>query len=50
MGGLLAFSRICLNNGYQASLKMSPFEVLYGRICNIRVSWDNPTNRVVLGP
>ena len=38
------------NNGYQASLKMSPFEVLYGRKCNTPVSWDNPTNRVVLGP
>jgi hypothetical protein len=32
------------NNGYQASLKMSPFEALYGRKCNTPVSWDNPTN------
>jgi hypothetical protein len=31
------------NNGYQASLKMSPFEALYGRKCNMPVSWDNPT-------
>ena len=38
------------NNGYQASLKMSPFEALYGRKCNTPVSWDNPTYRVVLGP
>jgi hypothetical protein len=38
------------NNGYQASLKMSPFEALYGRKCNTPVSWDNPTNRVVVGP
>jgi len=35
------------NNGYQASLKMSPFETLYGRMCNTPVSWDNQTNRVV---
>jgi hypothetical protein len=27
------------NNGYQASLKMSPFEALYGRKCNTLVSW-----------
>jgi hypothetical protein len=38
------------NNGYQASLRMSPFEALYDRKCNTPVSWDNPTNRVVLGP
>ena len=38
------------NNGYQASLKMSPFEALYGRKCNTLVSWDNPTDRAVVGP
>jgi hypothetical protein len=34
------------NNGYQESLKMSPFEVLYGRSCNTPVSWSNPVNRI----
>jgi hypothetical protein len=38
------------NNGYQASLKMSPFEALYGRKYNTPVSWDNPANRAVIGP
>jgi hypothetical protein len=38
------------NNGYQASLKMSLLEALYGRKCNTTVSWDNPTDRVVIGP
>jgi hypothetical protein len=38
------------NNGYQASLKMSPFEALYGRRCNTLVSWDNPAYRAVVGP
>jgi hypothetical protein len=28
---------------------MSPFEVLYGRMCNTSVSWDNPTDRAVVG-
>jgi hypothetical protein len=37
------------NNGYQDSLNMSPFEALYGRKCSTPVSWDNPTDRVVLG-
>jgi transposase InsO family protein len=38
------------NNGYHASLKMSPFEALYGRKCNTPVSWDNPADREVVGP
>ena len=37
------------NNGYQASLNMSPFEALYGRKCNTLVSWDNPADRAVVG-
>jgi hypothetical protein len=37
------------NNGYQASLRMNPFEALYVRKCNTPVSWDNPADRVVLG-
>jgi hypothetical protein len=36
------------NNGYRASLKMIPFEALYGRKCNIPVNWDNPADRVVI--
>jgi hypothetical protein len=38
------------NNGYHASLKMSPFEALYGRKCNTPVSWDNPVDMTVVGP
>jgi hypothetical protein len=37
------------NNGYQASLKMSPFEALYSRKCNTPMSWDNPTDRTIVG-
>jgi hypothetical protein len=37
------------NNGYQASLKMSPFEALYRRKRNAPVSWDNLEDRVVVG-
>jgi hypothetical protein len=36
------------NNGYHASLKMSPFEELYGRKCNTPMSWDNPADRTVV--
>ena len=38
------------NNGYQKSLKMSPFEALYDRRCNTLVSQDNPADRAVIGP
>jgi hypothetical protein len=38
------------NNGYHASLKMSLFEASYGRKCNTPVSWDNPTDRGIVGP
>jgi hypothetical protein len=41
---------ITYNNGYQTSLKMSPFEAFYGRKCNTLVIWDNPADRAVVGP
>jgi hypothetical protein len=37
------------NNGYHASLKMSPFEALYGMKCKTPVSCDNPIGIVVIG-
>jgi hypothetical protein len=41
---------LAYNNGYQASLKMIPFEALYGRKSNTLVSWDNPADRAIVGP
>ena len=38
------------NNGQQASLGMIPYEALYGRKCRTPVTWDNPVNKIVLGP
>jgi hypothetical protein len=38
------------SNGYQASLKMSTFEALYGRKCNTLVSCDNPLDIEIIGP
>ena len=29
---------------------MSLYEDLYGRRCTTPVTWDNPVNRVVIGP
>jgi hypothetical protein len=38
------------NNSYEASLKMSPFEVLCSRPCNTPVSWSNPVKMIYFGP
>ena len=46
----LHLAEFAYNNGYQASTKMSPFEVLYGRKCRTPVTWDSPINQLMLGP
>ena len=46
----LCLVEVAYNNGQQASLGMSLYEALYGRRCRTLVTWDNPVNRVVLGP
>jgi hypothetical protein len=28
------------NNNYQSTIKMAPFEFLYGRLCRTPLSWD----------
>jgi hypothetical protein len=37
------------NNRYQTSIKMIPFEELYGRKCNTPVSWDNLADHALVG-
>ena len=36
------------NNGYQDSVRMSPFETLYGWSCNTPISWSDPVNMVLI--
>jgi hypothetical protein len=38
------------NNSYQESLKVAPFEVLYGRWCHTPLSWIEPGEKVIFGP
>ena len=46
----LHLAEFVYNNNYQSSAKFSPFEILYGRKCNTPISWNNPVDRLVLGP
>ena len=50
MGDYINLVEFSYNNGYQASLKMSSFEALYGRKCNTLVSWDNLSDKAIVGP
>jgi hypothetical protein len=46
----LPYVEFSYNNSYQASLKMSPFQALYGRNCRTPLHWDQPSERQVFGP
>ena len=38
------------NNNYQASIKMAPFEALYGRKCMSPLYWDDVGESRLIGP
>ena len=46
----LSLSEFSYNNSYQASLKMAPFEALYGRRYRTPLSWSQTGERKVFGP
>jgi hypothetical protein len=46
----LSWAEFSYNNSYQESLKMSPFEVLYGRRCRTPLNWIEPGEKVIFGP
>jgi hypothetical protein len=46
----LPYAEFSYNNSYQASLKMSPFEALYGRKCRTPLYWDQTGERQFFGP
>jgi hypothetical protein len=46
----LPWAEFSYNNSYQESLKMAPFEVLYGRLCCTPLNWIEPGKKVIFGP
>jgi hypothetical protein len=46
----LPYTEFSYNNSYQASLKMSPFEALYGKKCRTPLYWDQIGERQFFGP
>jgi hypothetical protein len=46
----LPLAEFSYNNIYQESIKMSPFEALYGWSCRAPMSWSESGERVIIGP
>ena len=46
----LPYAGFSYNNNYQSSLKMAPFEALYGKRCRTPLSWDKVGDRQLFGP
>jgi hypothetical protein len=46
----LSYVEFSYNNSYQESLKMAPFEMLYGRRCRTPLFWNKMGERRVFGP
>jgi hypothetical protein len=43
----LPWAEFSYNNSYEESLKMAPFEVLYGRQCCTLVNWIEPREKII---
>ena len=46
----LSLAEFAYNNSYQSSLKMAPFEALYGRRFRTSLNWSQPGEREIFGP
>jgi transposase InsO family protein len=46
----LSYAELSYNDSYQESLKMAPFEMLYGRMCQTPMFWSEVGEQRVFGP
>ena len=49
MGKWLSLAEFSYNNSYQESIKMTPFEALYGQKCGTPLNWIEPGERRYYG-
>jgi transposase InsO family protein len=45
----LSWAEFSYNNSYQESLKMAPFEALYGQQCRTPLNWIKPGEKAIFG-
>jgi hypothetical protein len=50
MDDRLPLAEFSYNNSYQESIKMAPFEALYGRRCPTLLNWSEPGERCFFKP
>jgi hypothetical protein len=46
----LSYVEFSYNNSYQESIKMAPFEFLYGRKCRTPLFWNESDENQIFGP
>jgi hypothetical protein len=46
----LPYAKFSYHNSYQESIKMAPFEFLYGRKCRTPLFWNEPGENQIFGP
>jgi hypothetical protein len=46
----LPYAEVSNNNSYQESLKMTPFEMLYGQRCQTPLFWSETGEQKLFGP
>uniref|UniRef100_A0A8R7TRH3 Uncharacterized protein n=1 Tax=Triticum urartu TaxID=4572 RepID=A0A8R7TRH3_TRIUA len=46
----LPLVKFAYNNSYQSSIKMAPYEALYGKRCRSPICWEEIGERKYLGP
>jgi hypothetical protein len=46
----LPLTEFSYHNSYQESLKIAPFELLYGCQCRTPLNWIEPGEKIIFGP